>query len=308
MCASTVVEQIDCSSWEDFRARLRYDHAEDSGGTAPLYRGQANASWKLQSPWERQQERIGTDSVARSVADRLLAQVLINFKDMAVGLSGLHSRELATEDDWWVLGRHYGLTTPLLDWSKSPFVAAFFAFTDFLETVSPGVTKAGTLDARRILSSQNLGNVALWSFMVERIQEEPGLPVGLEIVHTRPDVGLRQRAQRGVFTRLRHERYRCLEDFLEPLAPERPPLRKYLIPGWEAAKVITELRMMNITFATLFPDLSGAALQANFEMVAAALSLFARLEQDTWKLLAGLPQRPGGKVRKSQRSSRKKHE
>jgi hypothetical protein len=165
-----------------------------------------------------------------------------------------------------------------------------FAFTDFLEHVSPGATRAGSLDVRRILSKESTERVAIWSFLAERIREESGLPAGLDIVHSRPDVGYRQRAQRGVFTRLQEENYDCLEDFVDSFTPERPPLRQYLIPGREAAKAITELRMMNLTFATLFPDLNGAALQANFEMIAMSLVVFAALERHTWQSFANLPE------------------
>lgn len=291
MPQSLAVQQIQCSSWDEFKSALRYEYAEQLGGQTPLYRGHAQPSWKLASPWERELDRRLLHSSSRETFPELLAGVLANFKDLAIGLPEIHTKELVTDDDWWTLGRHYGLTTPLLDWTKSPYVAAFFAFTEFLEQVSPGVTRAGSLDVKRVLSQNITGRVAIWSFMSERLSEEPGLPDGLEIVQIRTDIGHRQRAQRGVFTRLTHDRYTCLEDFVESLRPVEPPLRQYLIPGWEAAKAVTELRMMNITSATLFPDLTGAALQANFEMAAVALIVFSMLPLNAWEKLADPPQK-----------------
>jgi len=50
--------------------------------------------------------------------------------------------------------------------------------------------------------------------------------------------------------------------------------------------------MMNITFATLFPDLTGVALQANFEMAAAALMVFSMFSSDFWENIAEPLEKP----------------
>lgn len=81
-----------------------------------------------------------------------------------------------------------------------------------------------------------------------------------------------------MFTRLRHRVHFDLEGYLSSLKPEEPLLTKFLVPGSEIPKAITELRMMNITFATLFPDLEGAALQANFETVALSFMALSAAE------------------------------
>ena len=84
----------------------------------------------------------------------------------------------------------------------------------------------------------------------------------------------RQRAQRGVFTRLTHQQRFDLASYLAERG-EDGCLTRWEVPATEAAVALDDLRMANITPATLFPDLNGAATEANaaYEAVFAAAVL-----------------------------------
>ncbi len=245
------VRVFHCETWEGFIAEVRNAKGER------IYRGHAKSDWKLSSMFERwppttlARKLFPGHELLKSYRERFREY----FKDLAIGLPGLESGP-QTEDDWWALGRHHGLITPLLDWTMSPYIAAFFALVDFEERLSPGFEALTEL----ILG----GSVAVWALDVaqDHLQTEGEF----EIV--RPTIGYSQhsiwmRAQQSVFTRLTHDVHVDLESYLVSRGLEKR-LERYEIRGQEMSKALTDLRLMNISYASLFPDLKGATKQANF--------------------------------------------
>ena len=270
-----VTREVVCESWDAFKDVIARESSEAvmAGGgavelleTYSIFRGHASPTWKLASQWERRLEEDGARPLSKKdyKEEPQLTRILRDFKELSVGVPGVRNREL-DEVDWWAIGRHYGLITPLLDWTRSPYVAAFFAFTSLVESLSPGAATTGSFDPNPFLRERAIGRVAVWAMKVGPALTEKA--PDLQVLAPCIDVAQRQRAQRGLFTRLANPTFTNIESYFEQVEACEL-LRKYLIPGRDAPKALTELRLMNITFATLFPDLQGAALQANFETLA----------------------------------------
>jgi len=110
------IKIFECDSWRDF-----YDHVCFSMGdydTRYIWRGQRNASWELDSSLSR----LKINSCGH----------LDRFRKAIVGVIK-QDFDLDSEDDQmklWAIGQHFGLKTPLIDFTQFPFVALFFAFVE----------------------------------------------------------------------------------------------------------------------------------------------------------------------------------
>jgi hypothetical protein len=111
------------SSWKYFSDFINA-HTKLFVSTTTIWRGQTAAKWKLETSLDRLfRERAMTLDL------NSLDRHLRNFQYAARGRRAENPRTLS-ENEWWALGQHHGLASPLLDWTTSPYVALFFAFED----------------------------------------------------------------------------------------------------------------------------------------------------------------------------------
>ena len=118
------VEEKRFNSWLDFvdflRGEVKLNHNL-------IWRGQSE-DWPLLPSLER----LLIEQDPQTKADTRYTH-LENFQYAIRGRLGPNPPDFFHPDkhrELWALGQHHGLATPLLDWTESPFVGAFFAFED----------------------------------------------------------------------------------------------------------------------------------------------------------------------------------
>src|SRR5258706_5284072 len=88
-----------------------------------VFRGHRRDDWKLEPTLDRLLRNIG-----KAGDLNIRGKHLVEFKYAVRGRRGPNPAQISEENDWWSLGQHHGLCTPLLDWTASAFVAAYFAY------------------------------------------------------------------------------------------------------------------------------------------------------------------------------------
>jgi hypothetical protein len=128
------MEEERLAAWGDFEDRVENGVAY-STSQPPLYRGQRNSRWTLTTTLER----YGVSDC--SVADyrKIMYSAASAVETVTGGGTWPYEGDLEAVEDKWLpppgyplmaFLRQNGFPSPLLDWSRSPYVAAFFAFTN----------------------------------------------------------------------------------------------------------------------------------------------------------------------------------
>lgn len=245
--------------WRDFRS-----HYDKKTPSHTIFRGQRDPRWKLQSLWDRKiapiSAVIGHDKPIQSVfragayeANR--NQSLRHFKDRAMQHVKNDGPTPQYDAEWWALGRHYGLMSPWLDWTRKPLVAAFFAFMDLAEWRLADDATTQERNERK----QHPPHVAIWALDCSvDVFRKPEF----ERVDDLPRFEKRQRAQEGMFTCLSDGRHFDVQSYLSH-RDRLGALCRCDVPTANVRTTLNELHDEDVNYAALFPDFWGAAMYAN---------------------------------------------
>lgn len=285
-------------NWESFEAKaadikretdeLRLTQDQESEVSEPLYRGQRDAGWHLQTTLDRRRPGMTLDkylTIMERIQPRIEGISGMEWTNLSEEISGLrrnrldsirHFRDKSANTEtiisFMTYLRQHGFPSPLLDWTSDPYRAAFFAFSGI---------EADTQKVAVYLFRERVGLVTI----AKKTGEAQVLHIGPCIPNT-SERHLKQQSQYTccverpvsghcldyyVFTdheqvinlpgsRMESDTRVDADEAGNPLIAENV-VEKYTIPASEQRKALASLAQRNINKCTLFGNAADDLLQ-----------------------------------------------
>jgi hypothetical protein len=228
-----MVKSKECS-WEEYK----YEIAKNKQSW--VYRGQPDSSWELESSLER----YNFDSDVET-------QLLNEFKG---GFELFVEKEIKYDLDYLAYMQHYGVPTRLLDFTYSPYIAAYFAFEN-PQNENIAIYSMDYKDINSTFSdsfnSSIINSLSKSSYFKTIDNLINGNKDALYFVNQFHSFD-RQFTQQSVFLA------NCGFGFsTNQLLQGQAGINKYILRKSERTKVLKDLDKMNINGHSLFPGLDG---------------------------------------------------
>jgi hypothetical protein len=228
---------IELNSWDNYQSKVgKYKNY--------IWRGQRE-DLTLKSSFDR------SPQWSKGQRKKKLRKHLENFKKE---MKQSHPHMLPkNKDDMWALGQHYGLKTPLLDWTLSPFIAAYFAFEKIAgQNDSYRYVFALKKSLKRLKAKQKKGNTEL--------SKAPFVDIKESLKHPIP----RFLAQKGIFTKaLNGDDIETNVKRWSKKIPNEVILVKFKIPTKDRDNCLGDLHLMGIDYESLLLDLRDVVDKCN---------------------------------------------
>ncbi|MFH1595572.1 MAG: FRG domain-containing protein, partial [Pseudomonadota bacterium] len=148
------MKEINLNSWEEFEEKIKElekERLEQKSLDKFLYRGQKRRSYKFETTLERHMQKcislkeyyhlifVAKPPIESFAGDKWNILSRDGFENWLKEYDSIMENAFGWSEDfqeiysYMVYLRHYGFPSPLLDWSSSPYVAAYFAFNDVFQ-------------------------------------------------------------------------------------------------------------------------------------------------------------------------------
>lgn len=207
-----------------------------------IFRGQENPNWKLQTTFHRISEKTKIDLSAymKNIIPKVAYEISSNFNEYYDLTNDVNMSSFLAKL------QHHGFPTPLLDWTYSPYIAAYFALKD--------------IDIRN--NSIDYVNIYIfdfisWSNQYEQLLnlENTGKFFSLLQPHALNNQRVPKQMSIATVTNVND-----IQNYLENTQnknPELPFLQYARLPVKEKPLIMNDLALMGINELTLFPGLDG---------------------------------------------------
>jgi hypothetical protein len=253
---------IEVESWADYVTRASNIVPKAIDEQTYIYRGQSDSAWRLQPSLLRHTTETERPRVLK-LEGRLLSEFEARVHLVARPEDLLPAEQYHSLPERWAVMQHHGAPTRLLDWTESPFVAAYFAvegnwgqdgaiYVTAVGLTVPEMPRNDGVQSHPILAKSEIDKA---------IFAESPRPLLHQWFPRRKSQRLA--AQQGLFMYAED----VIADHEELLGQAADNFRakysaamlfdKYIIPARLKREFLVRLRQMNIGAHSLFPGLDG---------------------------------------------------
>ena len=258
------MELIELESFNKFiEAVDSFEDSTDVGDdyvSPRIFRGHCDCAWKLETTLERYSDKEFSLSNYLRILDRCMPEIEVYTgkswgKRLSAGtivkdIQALH--ELPNFVEFMIYMRHHGFPSQLIDWTGSPYIAAYFAY-------SKAITK---------------NPVSIYVYHEFSEGSKSGLAAEATIKGLNPSIACdkRHHSQQAQYTictqKIDDQSVICSHDkAFSRNDAHQDILIKYTLPSEERDSVLKRLNSMNITSYTLFHDEDGLANSLAFRHI-----------------------------------------